>query len=98
VACGKVQTRSTRHGEHNRGRRTGMGAPESADRGEKGSTTAQLTPASNCTGSGAVLGELRAWEGCSPRVRTLGHLENGGGAVKPWVDGDGAPTTQELLW
>jgi hypothetical protein len=55
-----------------------MGAPESADRGEKGSAAAQLTPASNCAGSGAVLGELRAWEGYSPRVRTPGRLENGG--------------------
>jgi hypothetical protein len=74
-----------------------MGAPENADRGEKGSSAAQLTPARNCAGSGAVLGELRAWEGCSPRVRTLGCLENGEGAVEPWVDGGGAPTTQELL-
>jgi hypothetical protein len=74
-----------------------MGAPESADRGEKGSAAAQLTLASNCAGSGVVLGELRAWEGCSPRVQTLGRLENGGGAVEPRVDGGGAPTAQELL-
>jgi hypothetical protein len=74
-----------------------MGAPENADRGEKDSAAAQITPASNCAGSGAVLGELRAWEGCSPRVRTPGHLENGGGAVEPRVDGGGAPIVQELL-
>jgi hypothetical protein len=74
-----------------------MGAPENADRGEKGSAAAQLTPASNCASSGAVLGELRAWEGCSPQVRTPGRLENGGGAVEPRVDGGGAPTAQELL-
>jgi hypothetical protein len=29
-------------------------------------------------GAGAILGEIKAWEGCSPRVRTLGRLENGG--------------------
>jgi hypothetical protein len=74
-----------------------MGAPESADRGEKGSAAAQLTPVSNCAGLGAVLGELRAWEGYSPRVQTPRRLENGGGAVEPWVDGGGAPTAQELL-
>jgi hypothetical protein len=55
-----------------------MGAPENADYDGKGSTAAQLTPARNCAGSGAILGKLRAWEGCSPRVRTLGRLENGG--------------------
>jgi hypothetical protein len=74
-----------------------MGAPESADRSEKSSAAAQLTPASNCAGSGAVLGELRAWESCSPRVRTLVRLENGGGAMEPQVDGGEAPTAQELL-
>jgi hypothetical protein len=74
-----------------------MGAPENADRGEKGSTAAQLTPASDCAGSGAVLGKLKAWEGCSPGLRTLRRLENGGGAVEPRVDGGGAPTAQELL-
>jgi hypothetical protein len=44
-----------------------------------------------------ILGEITAWEGCSPRVRTLGRLENGGGAVEPRVNGGGAPTVQELL-
>jgi hypothetical protein len=75
-----------------------MGAPENADRSEKGSAAAQLTPASNRAGSSVVLGEIKAWEGCSPRVQTPGRLENGGGAVEPRVDGDGAPTAQELLW
>jgi hypothetical protein len=74
-----------------------MGAPENAERGEKGSAAAQLTPVSNCAGSGAVLGDLRACEGCSPRVRTPGRLENDGGAVEPRVDDCGASTTQELL-
>jgi hypothetical protein len=74
-----------------------MGAPENADRGGKGSAVALLTPASNCTGSGAVLGELRASKGCSRRVRTPGRLENGGGAVEPRVDGGGALTAQEPL-
>jgi hypothetical protein len=44
-----------------------------------------------------ILGEITALEGCSPRVRNPGCLENGGGAVEPWVDGGGAPTAQELL-
>jgi hypothetical protein len=74
-----------------------MGAPENADRGGKGSAVAQLTPTRNCAGSRAILGELRAWEGCSPRVRTSGRLENDGGAVEPRVDGGGAPTAQEML-
>jgi hypothetical protein len=44
----------------------------------EGPAAAQLTPVSNCVGIGAILGEIKAWEGCSPRVRTPGHLENGG--------------------
>jgi hypothetical protein len=44
---------------------------------------------SNCAGTGVILGEIKAWKGCSPRVRTPGCLENGGGAVEPLVDGGG---------
>jgi hypothetical protein len=40
-------------------------------------------------GTGAILGEIKAWKGCSPRVRTLGCLENSGCAVEPRVDGGG---------
>jgi hypothetical protein len=58
---------------------------------------AQLTPASNCAGTGMILGEITTWEGRSPRVRTPECLENGGGAVEPRVDGGGAPSAQELL-
>jgi hypothetical protein len=58
---------------------------------------AQLTPVSNCAGSGAILGEIKACEGCSPLVRTPGRLENDGGAMEPRVDGGGAPTAQEML-
>jgi hypothetical protein len=36
-----------------------------------------------------VLGEIKAWEGCSPRVRTPERLGNDGGAVEPRVDGGG---------
>jgi hypothetical protein len=57
---------------------------------------AQLTSVSNCTGAGAILGEIKAWEGCSPRVRTPGRVEDGEGAVEPWVDGGGAPAAQKL--
>jgi hypothetical protein len=71
-----------------------MGVPENADRGGKCSAAVQLTPASNCTGYGAILGEIKAWEGCSPRVRTLGRLENGGGAMEPRVDGSGTLAAQ----
>jgi hypothetical protein len=35
----------------------------------------------------AVTGEMRAWEGSSPRVQTQGHLSDGGNAGKPRVDG-----------
>jgi hypothetical protein len=58
---------------------------------------AQLTPVSNCAGSGAILGEIKAWEGCSPRVQTPGRLENDEGAMEPRVDGGGAPAAQETL-
>jgi hypothetical protein len=58
---------------------------------------AQLAQVSNCTGAGAILGEIKAWEGCSPRVRTLGCLVNGGGAMELRVDGGGAPAAQETL-
>jgi hypothetical protein len=85
-------TRRTRPWAQNR-----HGAPENADCGRKGFAVAQLTPASNCAGAGMILGEITAWEGCSPRVRTPGRLENGGGAVEPCVDGGGAPIAQELL-
>jgi hypothetical protein len=39
-------------------------------------------------GTGAILGKIKAWESCSPRMRTSGRLGNGGGAVEPRVDGD----------
>jgi hypothetical protein len=39
---------------------------------------------SNCTGSGAILGEIKAWEGCSPRVRTPRRLENDGVRWSLW--------------
>jgi hypothetical protein len=71
------------------------GAPENED--GKGSAAAQLTPGSNCVGAGVILGEIKACEGCSPRVRTPGCLENGGGAMEPRVDGGGAPAAQEML-
>jgi hypothetical protein len=73
------------------------GVLENADRGGKSPVAAQLTPVSNCAGSGAILGEIKAWEGCSPRVRTLGFLENSGGAMVSRVDGGGAPAAQETL-
>jgi hypothetical protein len=55
----------------------------------KGPAAAQLTPVSNCTSTGAILGEIKAWEGSSPRVRTSGRLGIGGGAIEPHVDGSG---------
>jgi hypothetical protein len=45
----------------------------------------------------AILAEIKAWEGCSPRVQTLGRVEDGEGAVGPRVDGGGAPAAQKLL-
>jgi hypothetical protein len=55
----------------------------------KGSAAAELTPVSNCAGTGAILGKIKAWEGRSPRVRTLGRLGNDAGAVEPRVDDGG---------
>jgi hypothetical protein len=52
---------------------------------------------SNCAGASMILGEIIAWEGCSPRVQTPRHLENGGGAMEPRVDGGGASAVQETL-
>jgi hypothetical protein len=50
-----------------------MGAkPAQGTRGRrlrwKGPAAAQLTPVSNCVSTGAILGEIKTWEGCSPRV------------------------------
>jgi hypothetical protein len=44
------------------------GVPKNVDRDGKSSMAAQLTPVSNCAGSRVILGEIKAWEGCSPRV------------------------------
>jgi hypothetical protein len=71
--------------------------PENADHGGKGSAAAQLTLASNCAGAGAILGEIKAWEGCSPRVQTPGRVEDGESVVERRVDGGGAPAAQKLL-
>jgi hypothetical protein len=43
----------------------------------------------NCAGKGTVTDELRAQEGCSPRMRTLERLGDGGGAGEARVDGGG---------
>jgi hypothetical protein len=48
-------------------------------------------------GPRAILGEIKAWEGCSPRVQTPRRLENSGGAMEPRVDGGGPPAAQETL-
>jgi hypothetical protein len=74
-----------------------QGAPKNTDHGGKSSAAAQPTLMSNCAGASVILGEIWAWEGCSPRVRTPGCLENGRGAMEPRVDGDGAPAAQETL-
>jgi hypothetical protein len=36
---------------------------------------------SNCAGAGAILGEIKAWEGCSPQVRTPERVEDGDGGT-----------------
>jgi hypothetical protein len=58
---------------------------------------AQLNPVSNCAGSGAILGEIKAWEGCSHRVQISIRMENDGGAMEPQVEGGGALAAQETL-
>jgi hypothetical protein len=54
-----------------------------------------VTPVSNCAGTRAIIGEIKTWEGYSPRVRTLGRLGNGGGVVEPRVDGGGLRLRKE---
>jgi hypothetical protein len=59
--------------------------------GTRGRRTRQRgsTPTRNCANTRAVLGEIRAWEGCSTRVQTQGRLGDGGDAGKPRVDDGG---------
>jgi hypothetical protein len=52
-------------------------APKNTDHSGKSPAAAQPTPISNYEGASAILGEIWAWEGCPPRVRTPGCLENG---------------------
>jgi hypothetical protein len=80
------------HGHH-----TSAGAPEGAADGEAGYRWRGSTPASNHVGKRAVTAELRAWAGCSPRVRTLENLEDGGVAMELRIDGGGAPDAQQML-
>jgi hypothetical protein len=51
----------------------------------------------NYAGKRAVTAELRAREGCSPRVRTPELLGNDRGAVEPRVDDGRALAAQEVL-
>jgi hypothetical protein len=67
-----------RHGG-SRGRRTWRGGLR-----RRGST-----PAKNITGTGAVLGAIKVWVGCSPQVRALERLGNDRDAMEPQVDGGG---------
>jgi hypothetical protein len=46
-------------------------------------------PAKNFADTRAVLGAIKVWVGCSPRVRAPECLGNGGDAVEPQVDGGG---------
>jgi hypothetical protein len=53
--------------------------------------------AGNHAGKRAVTAKLMAQAGCSPRVRTLGGLEDGGGAMELRIDGGGALAAQQML-
>jgi hypothetical protein len=61
-----------RHGG-SRGRRTRRGGLR-----RRGPTSAK-----NFMGTGAVLGAIMVWVGCSPRVRAPERLGNGGDALEP---------------
>jgi hypothetical protein len=65
------------------------GAPEGAKHGEAIKRRRGSTPARNYVDTGADLGEIKAWGGCSPRVRTQERLGDGGDTVKPRVDSGG---------
>jgi hypothetical protein len=67
-----------RHGG-SRGRRTRRGGLR-----RRGST-----PVKNFAGTGAVLGAIKVWVGCSPRVQATERLGNGRDAMEPQVDGGG---------
>jgi hypothetical protein len=79
--------RSERHGELDRGYHAGAGAPKGAEHGGADQRQRGSTLASNYVNTRAVTGEIRAWEGCSPRVQTQGRLSGGGNVGKPRVDG-----------
>ena len=64
-------------------------ALEGAEHGGVAQRRRRSTPTRNYSDTRAVTGEIRAWEGCSPRVQTQGRLRDGGNAGKPRVDGGG---------
>jgi hypothetical protein len=88
-AWGKTRARSGRHGELDRGHHAGAGAPKGAEHGGVDQRRRGSTPASNYADTRAATGEIRAWEGCSPRVQTQERLSGGGNEGKPRVDGGG---------
>ena len=73
-----------------RGHDTGAEAPEGADRDRAAQRRRKLALASNYMNNRVVTGEIRAWEGCSPRVETQERLSNSGDTGRPRVDGGGA--------
>jgi hypothetical protein len=91
---GKARARSGRLGGLNRGHNVGARTPEGAERDGVAQWRRKLTPTSNYADTRVVMGEIRAWEGCSPRVQTQGRLSNDGDAGKPRVDGGGAPAAR----
>jgi hypothetical protein len=88
-AWGKTRARSGRHGKLDCGHHTGAGAPEGAEHDGADQLRCGSTLACNYADTRAVTGEIRACEGCSPRVQTQGHLSGGVNAGKPRVDGGG---------
>jgi hypothetical protein len=65
------------------------GTPKGAEHGGVAQQRCVSTLARNYADTRAVTGEIRAWEGCSPRVQTQGRLSDGGDKGKPRVDGGG---------
>jgi hypothetical protein len=66
-----------------------VGAPEGADHGGKVPRRRKPTPVSNCATTRTINREIEAGGGCLPQARTQKRLEDGGEAVKSWVDGGG---------
>ena len=83
----KARARSGRHGELSMGATLARGHQRAQNVAGWLNGSADQLQRANYADTRAVTGEIRAWEGCSPRVQTQGRLGDGGDAGNPRVDG-----------